>query len=56
MDRRSCWRESDMAFISADGVAEINPDWHFPYFDENMGPHPGLDLRGAATARRQPGR
>ena len=24
-------------FISADGVAEINPDWHFPYFDENMG-------------------
>lgn len=24
-------------FISADGVAEIDPDWHFPYFDENMG-------------------
>jgi dihydrofolate reductase len=23
-------------FISADGVAEIDPDWHFPYFDENM--------------------
>jgi hypothetical protein len=22
-------------FISADGVAEIDPDWHFPYFDEN---------------------
>ncbi len=24
-------------FISADGVAEIDPDWHFAYFDENMG-------------------
>ncbi|MGH3588085.1 MAG: dihydrofolate reductase family protein [Pseudonocardia sp.] len=24
-------------FSSADGVAEIDPDWHFPYFDENMG-------------------
>ncbi|MEU4426491.1 dihydrofolate reductase family protein [Actinoplanes sp. NPDC024001] len=24
-------------FISADGVAEIDPDWHFPYFDEAMG-------------------
>ncbi|PTA46175.1 dihydrofolate reductase family protein [Micromonospora sp. RP3T] len=24
-------------FISADGVAEIDPDWHFPYFDDNMG-------------------
>ena len=24
-------------FISADGVAEIDPAWHFPYFDENMG-------------------
>ena len=23
-------------FISADGVAEIDLDWHFPYFDENM--------------------
>lgn len=23
-------------FVSADGVAEIDPDWHFPYFDENM--------------------
>ena len=20
-------------FISADGIAEIDPDWHFPYFD-----------------------
>lgn len=24
-------------FIAADGVAEIDPEWHFPYFDENMG-------------------
>ncbi|MCY1136790.1 dihydrofolate reductase family protein [Actinoplanes sp. Pm04-4] len=24
-------------FIAADGVAEIDPDWHFPYFDEAMG-------------------
>jgi len=24
-------------FISADGVAEVDPDWHFPYFDEEMG-------------------
>ena len=23
-------------FISADNVAEIDPAWHFPYFDENM--------------------
>lgn len=30
-------------FISADGVAEIDPDWHFPYFDENMGRCVGED-------------
>jgi dihydrofolate reductase len=24
-------------FISADGVAEIDPGWHFPYFDDHMG-------------------
>lgn len=24
-------------FISADGVAEIDPAWHFPYFDDTMG-------------------
>jgi dihydrofolate reductase len=24
-------------FISADGVAEVDFAWHFPYFDENMG-------------------
>ena len=23
-------------FISADNVAEVDPEWHFPYFDENM--------------------
>ena len=23
-------------FISLDGVAEIEPEWHFPYFDDNM--------------------
>jgi dihydrofolate reductase len=30
-------------FISADNVAEIDPDWHFPYFDENMGRAVGED-------------
>lgn len=34
-------------FISADGVAEINPDWHFPYFDENMGRLVGEDYDAA---------
>lgn len=24
-------------FLSLDGVAEIDPTWHFPYFDEAMG-------------------
>ncbi len=24
-------------FLSLDGVAEIDPEWHFPYFDEAMG-------------------
>ena len=24
-------------FVSADGVAEIDPEWHFPYFDDAMG-------------------
>ena len=24
-------------FISLDGVVEIDPAWHFPYFDEHMG-------------------
>ncbi|MFJ6198086.1 dihydrofolate reductase family protein [Micromonospora sp. NPDC092111] len=30
-------------FISADGVAEIDPDWHLPYFDEHMGRAVGED-------------
>ncbi|GIG41871.1 dihydrofolate reductase family protein [Cellulomonas phragmiteti] len=30
-------------FISLDGVAEIDPDWHFPYFDEQMGAAVGED-------------
>jgi len=34
-------------FISADGVAEIDPDWHFPYFDENMGRAVGEDYAAA---------
>lgn len=34
-------------FISADGVAEIDPAWHFPYFDENMGRAVGEDYNAA---------
>lgn len=30
-------------FITADGVAEIDPGWHFPYYDENMGRAVGED-------------
>ena len=30
-------------FISLDGVAEIDPDWHFPYFDEAVGAAVGED-------------
>ena len=30
-------------FISLDGVAEIDPAWHFPYFDERMGAAVGED-------------
>jgi dihydrofolate reductase len=30
-------------FISLDGVAEIDPSWHFPYFDDNMGRAVGHD-------------
>jgi dihydrofolate reductase len=37
-------------FIALDGVAEIDPAWHFPYFDENMGAavtedYAGTDVR-----------
>jgi dihydrofolate reductase len=34
-------------FVSADGVAEIDLDWHFPYFDENMGRAVGEDYDAA---------
>ena len=30
-------------FISLDGVAEIDPEWHFPYFDDQMGAAVGED-------------
>jgi dihydrofolate reductase len=30
-------------FISLDGVVEIDPAWHFPYFDEHMGAAVGDD-------------
>ena len=30
-------------FISLDGVAEIDPVWHFPYFDDAMGAAVGED-------------
>lgn len=36
-------------FISADGVAEIDPDWHFPYFDENMSRAVGEDYDATAV-------
>ncbi len=36
-------------FIAADGVAEINPEWHFPYFDENVGRAVGQDYDTADT-------
>ena len=34
-------------FVSLDGVAEIAEDWHFPYFDENMGRAVDDDYSGA---------
>ena len=36
-------------FIAADGVAETNPEWHFPYFDENLGRAVGRDYDTADT-------
>lgn len=33
-------------FIALDGVAEIDPEWHFPYFDEAMGKAVGEDYSG----------
>ncbi|PFG20858.1 dihydrofolate reductase family protein [Serinibacter salmoneus] len=34
-------------FITLDGVAEIDPDWHVRYFDEDMGAAAGGDYEGA---------
>ena len=34
-------------FISLDGVAEIDPEWHFPYFDDNMAAAVDDDYDGA---------
>jgi dihydrofolate reductase len=34
-------------FISLDGVVEIDPEWHFPYFDDHMGRAVGEDYEGA---------
>ena len=34
-------------FISLDGVAEVAEDWHFPYFDEQMGAAVAEDYEGA---------
>lgn len=33
-------------FISLDGVAEVDPEWHFPYFDEAMGNAVAQDYAG----------
>lgn len=34
-------------FTALDGVVEIDPAWHFPYFDEHMGAAVGEDYEGA---------
>ena len=33
-------------FAALDGVVEIDPAWHFPYFDEQMGAAVGEDYEG----------
>ena len=33
-------------FISLDGVAEVDPAWHFPYYDEHMGAAVTEDYEG----------
>jgi dihydrofolate reductase len=33
-------------FITLDGVAEIDVDWHLPYFDDAMGECVGADYQG----------
>lgn len=34
-------------FMALDGVVEVDPAWHFPYFDEHMGAAVGEDYDGA---------
>lgn len=36
-------------FSSLDGVVEIDPTWHFPYFDEHMGAAVDEDYTGVDT-------
>ncbi|MBD8078727.1 dihydrofolate reductase family protein [Cellulosimicrobium arenosum] len=36
-------------FISLDGVAEIDPAWHFPYFDDHMAAAVADDYSGVDT-------
>lgn len=36
-------------FIAADGVADIDPDWHFTYFDDTMGRAVGEDYDTSDT-------
>ena len=49
-------------FISLDGVAEIDPAWHFPYFDQSMGEAVNEDFAGTdlllprRALRTEPGR
>lgn len=33
-------------FSALDGVVEVDPAWHFPYFDEAMGAAVDDDYRG----------
>jgi dihydrofolate reductase len=36
-------------FISLDGVAEVDPNWHFPYYDDAMGAAVNDDYNTADT-------
>ena len=42
-------------FISLDGVVEIDPAWHFPYFDEHMGAAVGDDYEDVDVAAARAG-
>ena len=39
-------------FISLDRVAKIDPDWHFPHFDEAMGKAVSERTTQGGTRRR----